>query len=662
MSIATEARGPGSDSISISSLDERGEGATGAPIGAGFPTSRGPEWLLAAFTGLAFLFGLNGMELWGKREQRAAAETLDTLTRSHWLVAEIQGRPRLEKPPLPRWITAGLMTATGRSDEALVRLPNALAGCGLVGLAYWFGRSAGGRATGLLAGYALSTTIFLMIEMRQAGNDGLLALFTTGALYAAWRRLHGGSGSEGARAFEAGVGGGAFEAGDGRWGLAMYGALGLAFLCKGPIALLLAGLVLVPYLAIRGWLRAGSRALWDPRGLALFAALGASWPALVVMNDPNAAKVWWLEMAMKAGNTALTEHRREILATQWPLMTAPWIVIATAAAALPWRRAWWASGGSGDGGGAAARIGRVDPRVWFFWLWTFATLGMFCFWTVAKSNYYLPCMAGMAVMTGLEWERLLRSARSRPGETGERRLARWVFAGHWIAFGGIALGAPAAVWRWYPELLVPVSLASVFLGLGAALAARGFARGRDATTMAGLGAAMTAIAMIGFGWIAPKYNGQKGFSELAGTLERILPSDARTVMFFDEIDEGLWFYLRDRTLAPVPGSEPKYNHAFDFEREIRAEGVTDPAEARKRLGARRFEENRRLLLTWLGSEDRESDFVLIRSKLLDRFLANGDFAGELGELAEFAHRESDLARSELTLLKARRPRRVDAAE
>ncbi len=63
-----------------------------------------PEVLLAVLTGAAFLGCLGSVELWGKREQRASAEAIDTVDHHHWLVAEIQGRPRLEKPPLPRLV------------------------------------------------------------------------------------------------------------------------------------------------------------------------------------------------------------------------------------------------------------------------------------------------------------------------------------------------------------------------------------------------------------------------------------------------------------------------------------------------------------------------------------------------------------------------------
>ena len=50
----------------------------------------------------AFLGCLGSVELWGKRGQRAATEAIDTVDHNHWLIAQIQGRPRLEKPPLPR--------------------------------------------------------------------------------------------------------------------------------------------------------------------------------------------------------------------------------------------------------------------------------------------------------------------------------------------------------------------------------------------------------------------------------------------------------------------------------------------------------------------------------------------------------------------------------
>jgi 4-amino-4-deoxy-L-arabinose transferase-like glycosyltransferase len=101
---------------------------------------RAPEAALALVAVAVFLGFLGSVDLWGKREQRASAEAIDTIDHGRWLVAEIQGRPRLEKPPLPRWTTAALMRLTGRRDEGIVRLPGALAALGMVGLVYGLGR------------------------------------------------------------------------------------------------------------------------------------------------------------------------------------------------------------------------------------------------------------------------------------------------------------------------------------------------------------------------------------------------------------------------------------------------------------------------------------------------------------------------------------------
>ena len=120
-----------------------------------------PEALLAVLAGAVFLGCLGSVELWGKREQRASAEAIDTVDHNHWLVAEIQGRPRLEKPPLPRWSIAALMLLTGRRDEWIVRLPGALAGMATVALIYALGRRMGGRALGLASAFVLCSTGFL---------------------------------------------------------------------------------------------------------------------------------------------------------------------------------------------------------------------------------------------------------------------------------------------------------------------------------------------------------------------------------------------------------------------------------------------------------------------------------------------------------------------
>src|SRR3954463_1137129 len=193
---------------------------------------RAPEVALAVLAGLVFLGFLGAIDLWGKREQRASAEAIDTIDHDHGLVAQTRGPPRLEKPPLPRWTIATLMRLTGRRDEWMVRLPSALAAIGMVGLVYDLGRRLGGRSVGLASGLALTSLVFFVVELRQAGNDGPLAFFTTLALYAAWRRMNGSGIRIGAEAGEEAMETATGTAGARGWNFILYGALGLGFLSK----------------------------------------------------------------------------------------------------------------------------------------------------------------------------------------------------------------------------------------------------------------------------------------------------------------------------------------------------------------------------------------------------------------------------------------------
>ena len=128
---------------------------------------RGPEATLAVLACVVFLGCLGSVDLWGKREQRASAEAIDTIDHDRWLVAQIQGRPRLEKPPLPRWTIATLMALTGRRDEWIVRLPGALAALAMVGLVTRLGSDMGGRSVGLASGLALTSMMFFTAELHR---------------------------------------------------------------------------------------------------------------------------------------------------------------------------------------------------------------------------------------------------------------------------------------------------------------------------------------------------------------------------------------------------------------------------------------------------------------------------------------------------------------
>ncbi len=523
----------------------------------------GPEVMVGVLTAAVFLGYLGSLDLWGKREQRLAAEAIDTVDHQHWLVAEIQGRPRLEKPPLPRWIIAALMALTGRRDEWIIRLPGAACALATVALVYALGRRMGGRPLGLASALVLASLGFFVAEMRQAGNDGPIALFVTLALFAAWHLLEERQPND-----RDGCAGKSRV--DRIWSLALYAAMGLGFLTKGPIILMLVSVTIIPYLIVSRRLASGLRCLADRWGLLVFAALAASWPLAVMWQSPNAWRVWLVEISEKTGIwQTLPHHRHAPLASQWPVMMLPWSLIAMVAVILPFLPESPAR--TSDDAPSRDMPTRELSSIWFPWFWAVGNLVIFSLWTVAKSNYYLPCLPGMALLIGAAWIRLTHRAR---GSGRGAPATRAVLQAQWVLLFVAAVVAPVVDRSWLPPALWLWSV-----GIAAALATgvvwSGFLwrRGGAAVSLAPIAGACALGFLTIYGVIAPVENARRGHRELAQTLFGLVPPEVRSLRFFNEIDEGLWFYLQGMDLLPVPGSHPRYSTAFDLVEAYRSRSV-----------------------------------------------------------------------------------------
>ncbi len=596
-----------------------------------------PEMVVGVLAGCIFLGFLGSLELWGKREQRASAETLDTVENGHWLVAEIQGRPRLEKPPLPRWTTAVLMAVTGWRDEWVVRLPCALSGLATVALVYLLGARVGGRGLALAAAMALCTMWLFISELRQAGNDGPLGLCTTLALYAAWCRLHG-TARPSSRAT------GKLEddsPGPRIWALVFYLALGLGFLCKGPIILLLVGLSVVPYLAAIGRLGTGLRRLADGAGLLIFLGLALSWPVPVLVRDSNALGVWVTEIGQKTGMLPITHQNRTVLGLALPVLVLPWPVAALTGMMLPLVR------------NRRVRLPWRPGAVWFPWCWAVGNLVMFSAWAVAKPNYYVPCLPAVALLVGMAWIRLSRVARD-PARSASARVAAVLLAAQWLIvfLAGILTPLLSRNYLTAPDpiaiVVIVVAVACcVVLSLGI------WRQGSDVLALLPITAACAVGALIGYGILAPSDNPARGHRQLAQQLDGRLPTAAITLHFFHEIDEGLWFYLGNRRLVPVPGSQPRYSDSFDkvgsFLTTRLPFGVGDDPTFRL------LDRQKSGLIDWLRVHGPEGPYLLIRTELYDRL------APDLAGLATQLYKEDGLKRNTLTLLQVHDEHRLTAA-
>jgi 4-amino-4-deoxy-L-arabinose transferase-like glycosyltransferase len=414
--------------------------------------------------------------------------------------------------------------------------------------------------------------------------------------------------------------------------------MGLGFLCKGPVVFLVAWLTLIGYLACTKSVRRGARALVDWRAGAITLLLVASWPVPVAIVDPNAVRVWLLEMGQKTGASGIAHHSdREMFATSWFWMTLPWSLIGTAGLLLPlWRR------------------DRADrPAVWFPWWWTVGSFVMFGTWSVAKPNYYLPCLPGVALLCGMQWLRLVRFARggvSSDGKTAARSAQ--LLRAHWVALGVTAVVGPGyLIWR-DPGAATWAIGVSLLAFMGVVGSVWFWRRGRDVWSFGCQAAALGAIVLLGYGSIAPRLNGINGHHDLAKRLEALTEAHSE-LMFFREIDEGLWFYLRDRTLVAVPNSQPRYNKDLDLMDDLKSKRYVidwqaDKQTQREQLTRQRAISDRDVLFEWLRGGRMGSGYVLMRARSYDQFM---ELEGGLGGRLAPVFRETGMDRTELVLLR-----------
>lgn len=227
---------------------------------------------LPGWASLALVLGLAGVLLSAALGQasleRAEVYFVDAaramVERGDWLVPYYRGEPFFDKPPLTYWLIAGAFTANGFT-LGTARLVPALAGLLALAAAAWLGSLLFDARTGRLGALLLATTPAFLSFGRIAMADMLLTLASTLA-FALGVRLLARPGPTGPLPLA----------------LALAATLGLGFLAKGPIALVLPGLGL----ALLGW-RFRERLRAMPAGAAALFAL-----AFLVVAAPWFALVW----------------------------------------------------------------------------------------------------------------------------------------------------------------------------------------------------------------------------------------------------------------------------------------------------------------------------------------------------------------------------------
>jgi hypothetical protein len=205
----------------------------------------------------------------------------------------------------------------------------------------------------------------------------------------------------------------------------------------------------------------------------------------------------------------------------------------------------------------------------------------------------------------------------------------------WLAFAALI---PAIPGRWFADV-APGWFATAAAALAAAAVAGAWIGRRvgGAPALAPITAATALAVVIGYGVVAPEENAARGHRDVARRIDRLIPAEVETLSFFHELDEGLWFYLRGRRLAPVPGSQPRYSDSYD----------RLAADSRIPLAgpAGRIPESRRILADWLDRRPGPAEYLLFRDKIFE------PLAPELLGRGSLILRESGSKRNGLILVR-----------
>ena len=415
--------------------------------------------LLLTLCGVLYFPYLRATPFFDKGEPREALAVQDIVQRGEWLFPLKRATAIPSKPPLFHWSAALIYQVTGKLDEATIRLPSALYATLGVLFVYALGRRLFGAPAGLLSGAVLATTSLYQTQALSARVDMTLCFFVTASLVLFYYLYRG------------------FLT-DQLWYFAFYILVGIGTLAKGPLGILLPGLVIASFLALRRRWDLFAKFCFHP-GVAVTLVLAVGWYGLAAMRggegfvDRQILRENLERFAGGSGHSHPVYYYLPYLFSQG----LPWSLF------LP--LALW----DGFKQGFLSDDDRLFTTLWF--------LVMFLFFSIAmgkRSVYLLPLYPALALLTA-KW------FRDQAGATGGR-LAFYRSIAAFAAVSGFLLLVVTlgALWNHDPAwFFTPIE---------------GFLKPKDRANLlviknsiAGLGVVFTATACLsGILWLATAHS------------------------------------------------------------------------------------------------------------------------------------------------------------
>ncbi len=211
--------------------------------------------LLAVFSLLFLLIGNASLSVTDPVESNYALTAKEMVLSGDWISPQIYGTYWYDKPIFIYWLLCLSYTLFGFTEFAS-RVPGAVFGAASVVLAAWYmRRRSGSMASALLLAAMLLTSLEVWAVSHSVITDQPLFFFTAATMFCAYIGLTEGSS---------------------RYMILAYAAAALAVLTKGPVGIVLPGLFLLIFIALRRRLVYVKR-LFPPAGIVLFFLLVMAW-------------------------------------------------------------------------------------------------------------------------------------------------------------------------------------------------------------------------------------------------------------------------------------------------------------------------------------------------------------------------------------------------
>lgn len=349
---------------------------------------------------VAFGWNLGSIGLIDETEPLFAEASRQMFVTGDWITPFFNGETRFDKPVLIYWCQAIAYAIIGVNEWA-VRLPSAIAAMGVISLAFYTVQwclakqdqleKVSRPARRYLTAFMAAAIMALNPEMIIWGRTGVSDMLLTGCMASALLCFFlgyaqkGGTGEEFSRS--------PFP---NKWYLACYVLIAAAILAKGPVGIVLPGLIIAAFLLYLGKLREVLREMRPLVGILIIFGLSAPWYALVTWRNG------WGYI-----NSFFGYHNLERFTGVVNHHSAPWyfyflvvllgfapysVYLPIAVARLKfWQRSHW-------------RFQERSEQLGLFaWFWFAGIFGFFSIAVTKLPSYVLPLMPAAAILVALLW-------------------------------------------------------------------------------------------------------------------------------------------------------------------------------------------------------------------------------------------------------------------